>query len=402
VATTQRGTSSSIGLTGNFFTFNDNVSDATLAAKPFLYRQPGTIGTALDRFVPPGGYGVICSHKDRLFTAGPFGNKVYYSSFYVDGEQPWFNPQFSFQVHGGSGPITGLASLDGRLIIFKRDSVFVVDGDGPPENGGSGAEFSPPLKISAELGCVDARSIVGTPMGVMYRSTRGIELLNRSLQVQWVGERVVDTVDDNPSTRTAIHYNGRVYFFLAVDDTPTAPGACALYDMSQDCWSVQKYTFQSTYGRNVRSASVWETTGNNVRLVLIGGDATVPLYFQSGTTDNEVAIPWTIESGWIRPTGSLGRFRVHDAMFLGKKVSSGNTLTVSAAYDFKGYSQSRTWDLASLSDTLIDVTLQPKLTQPVTFKVKATSPGYGIDVLGLCFLVSPKAGAYQMAEYKKG
>lgn len=404
----------SMALGASFFATTDNLIDATLISQPLLYRQPGTDNTSVDRYpAPPGN--VICQHKDRLFTTDAFGLRVYYSSFFVEGEAAWFNPVFAFQPHGGSGPITGLASMDGRLFIFRRNAIFVVDGDGPPENGGTGTEFSPPSRLATEYGCIDARSMVVTPMGIFYRSVRGIELLDRSLQVRWIGDRVQTTLASYPVTSGALlDKEGRVRIMVAAAEglTVSGGGIELVYDTTGDCWSTSKY-WAPTWGAAIQSCATYESSSGE-ETVLSDASGNVWKFSGSSNLDGSNYVPWTVETGWIRPAGTQGRFRFHDAMFLGKWRSH-HKLKVSLAYDFENYSQSKTWQPDSLRDTLEEVDLQPNKPQPVTFKCKMEdgSPtdttayavgavGAGVDLLGLAFQVSPKAGAQFLAAHKKG
>jgi hypothetical protein len=222
--------------------FSDTMSDTTLAAQPEPYRQPGTPGTALDRNPSLMAKHAV-KHKDRLFYCN--GSTVYYSSFQVGGEAYWFNPAFSFEVPGGTGDITALGSMDGVLVIFKADSVFVVDGDGPGENGGNGSEFTPPRQIMTEHGCTYARSLISTPVGLMFRSGIGIMLLDRSLQVQFLGKTVVDTCDAYPYDRGAVYdVDNRRALFLMADSVQanglvarTANSVVVCYDIYSSSWS---------------------------------------------------------------------------------------------------------------------------------------------------------------------
>ncbi len=402
------------------FTYTDSTSDATLITRPLAHRQPGTVGTSLDRCPAPASH-IVCAHKDRIFTIDPFGDRVNYSSFFVDGETLWFNAQLSFLVHGGTGPITGMASMDGRLYIFKRDAVFVVDGDGPPENGGSGAEFSPPSKLAVEYGCIDPRSICNTPLGIIYRSRRGIELLTRSGQGTWIGERVQNTVSDNPVTKSVLLYDdSRLYVFLAESESTTSDGIVLLYDLSADCWSVLKYTVDSVYGRALRGAATWELTDGNRRIAILYGLSTAKIsYIPSIPTATET-VPWTIETGWIRPTGAQGRHVLHDAMLLGRYnnpdglVDDGDSaITMALAYDYEEdgsgndyYDNTRLWTVDVLPTEnsrkkLLELDLPAKRAQPVTFKLKVASATSVFDALGICFVVSPKAGAQLVAPHKR-
>lgn len=409
----------------DFYVATDDLSDASLETQPLLFRQPGTFGTELDRYPGPGGH-ISCQHKDRSFITDTAGSRVYYSNFFVDGEGTWFSPLFGLQALGGNGPITGLVSMDGRLFIFKRDAIFVVDGDGPPSNGGTGMEFTPPARIATEYGCVDHRSIVQTPDGIMYRSHRGIEILTRSLQVKWIGERVQRTVDAYVHTKSAVlDDSGRVRFMLAeydaltngVEASSASTGKEVVYDTTSDSWSTSKYWVGGTYGKVPQTTAIYDLKAGThqapIRAVVYGdGVRSYKLRDDGGVADDGGYVPWTFETGWIRPSGPQGRHRFHDALFLGKNLGD-HKLKMSLAYDYEAYSQYRTWQTDSIGDKFLEeLNLQPKATQPVTFKLKIedTEPAgfslsgtnLSVDLLGVCFVVSPKAGAQQVAEHKKG
>lgn len=410
-----------------FYVATDDLSDASLALQPLLFRQPGSFGTSLDRYPGPGGH-ISCQHKDRSFITDTVGNRVYYSSFIVDGEGLWFSPLLSLQAHGGNGPITGLVSMDGRLLIFKRDAIFIVDGDGPPENGGTGMEFSPPARVATEYGCVDHRSIVQTPDGIMYRSHRGIEILTRSLQVKWLGERVQDSVDDHPYTKSAIlDSSGRVRFMVGeypaatngVEPYAGMDGIELVYDTSSDSWSTSKYWVNGTYGRITQTTCIYDhRAGTHIaptRTIAHADDiGSYKIAEDGAVADNDGYVPWVFETGWVRPTGPQGRHRFQDALFLGRNLGP-HKLRMSLAYNYEDYDQSRVWDEASIGDkALEELNIQPKAgyTQPVSFRLKVedvvpdgfsvSGQNLSVDLLGICFVVSPKAGAQQVAEYKKG
>lgn len=404
-----------------FYSATDDMSDATLQTKSLLFRQPGTANTALDRYPGPGGF-VSCQHKDRTFITDTIGSRIYYSSFLVDGEGPWFNTILSFQAQGGNGPVTGMASMDGRLLIFKRDAIFVVDGDGPPENGGNGTEFSPPARLATDYGCTDWRSIVLTDNGIMYRSVRGIELLTRSLQVKWLGERVQNTVDDHVHTKYAFQDDsGRVHIGIAdntIEDYYGGTGKEVVYDTTSDAWSTATLWSNAVYGGIPQSATVFDYKQAHyiptVRKVAYAESNKLYQAAVDGTTaDSDGYIPWTFETGWIRPAGLFARHRFHDALFLGKNRGD-HKLRMSIASDYEStYSKSRIWDPTSIGDKpLEEFDIQPKNTQPFSFRLKVedvapagwsfSGLNNSVDLLGICFVISPKAGAIQVAESKKG
>lgn len=361
-----------------YYTFTDNVSDATLGTQQLLFRQPGTTNSPVDRYPPPSG-NFICSHKDRLFTADPYGLRVYYSSFFVDGETAWYNPVFSFFVHGGTGPITGLVSMDGRLFIFKRDGVFVVDGDGPAEGGVAGNEFSPPQRLATEYGCVDARSIVVTTNGIFYRSARGVEVLTRSLQVKWIGERIQSTVDSHPKTcGSVLDAFGRVHYLLAasLSDAMTVAGIAgveAVYDLTTDAWTIHIGTgSDGVYGNAMQDITMADLDGLGETVVY--ADALLGVAYAdetSGIDRGAYYVPWVIESGWFR-SGQQARQRISQVLLLAKKsVGASHAIRMSLAYDFSDtYTQTFTWQPGDLSDLAVEeLDIQPERPQSLAVRV---------------------------------
>lgn len=415
------GTTQGIGLNSSgLFVCSDSLSDASLASQPVLFRQPGTDHTPLDRYSAPAS-DIVTQHKDRIFATDGMGLRIYYSSYFVEGESAWFNPAFSMQAHGGSGRITALASMDGRLIIFRRNAIFVVDGDGPPENGGNGTEFSPPTRLATEYGCVDWRSMVTTPNGIMFRSSRGIELLDRSLQVRWIGDRVQTTIENYPHTTGAVmDSDGRVRFFLASDNpqipgTEAAPGKEIVYDTAGDSWSTSTYiSGAGLSGALIMTACPFDALDGET-VAVAEDNSYIWKLSSSSFLDGSSFVPWTFETGYFRPTGTQSRFRLIDCNVLCRKRDNA-ALKVSLSYDFEDYDQDdvRKWEPDAIQKALIEVKVQPRIPQPVMYRAKVESvepadttswpvgTGQSIDMLGIGFLVGVKEGSQQVAAFLKG
>lgn len=412
--------------TTGLMSFQDNLADATLASQAIMYRQPGTTNAPADRYSSPACKFVV-QHKDRIFCADPYGQRVYYSSYFVDGEQPWFNPAFNFFMHAGDGPVTGLASMDGRLFVFKRNAIFVVDGDGPGEAGPTGNEFSPPQSLASRFGCIDHRSIVVVPDGIFYRSERGIEMVTRNLQVKWVGERIWNTVNSNPVTTGAcVDTNDRVHWTMAASE-PTAgvggiAGAEVVYDMSTDAWSVMYCSGYTGVYANARQsvAAVVDMIGGVSTPRVVYADGTTAVFLQSVASptskiDFIYYVPFKIETGWIRQ-GPQARQRVSDVLFLAKKMAGSNhALKISIAYNYAtAYTQSFTWEPTALNGLAIEeLNLQPSKQQVLSIRVKiedqapadtVTYPignGAGCDILAITAEVAPKQGSPKLASGQK-
>lgn len=415
VASSQEGTVTGLSTqalllqsTGRF-TVADNMSDATLATQPELFRQPGTPNTAVDRYCPPCS-NLLTQHKDRLFTSDPYGDRIYYSSFFVDGECAWFNPAMSFMVHGGSGPITAIVSMDGRLFIFKWDGVFVVDGDGPGEAGPTGNEFSPPMRLATEYGCIDHRSVVVTNDGIAYRSHRGIELLTRSLQVKWSGDMVQNTCNAYPGTVAAfLDPDGRAHFLLSSEDSDSnvtgQTGAELVWDTTNDAWSIHyRTTSAGVYGRSMQDACVADlvSLGN----VPVYADPASGAVYASDSTCNDLGYytPVVLETGWLK-TGQQARQRFSEILFLAKKRAN-HSLSISVAYDYvDSYTQTHVWEPDEINSLTIEELALP-ITTPeslaVRFLIQELPPtdtvtypigtGAGCDLLGVTIEVAQKTG----------
>lgn len=410
----------------------DATTDSVLAAQALLFRQPGTPGSPVDRYPPPGG-DIVIAHKDRLFAVDPTGNKIYYSSFFVDGEAPWFNPVFSLFVHGGTGGITGLASLDGRLVVFKQNAIFIIDGDGPGESGPVGNEFSPPSRIASAFGCLDHRSIQVTEDGVYFRSARGIELLSRSLQVSWIGERVADTLSSYQYTLGSVYdISGRYRVLVCTQPEGGVASRCRelVYDSSVKAWSV------FSHDQTAFSTSFFNM--NDIFQAFIHGDSPTVGYALGGVSSMaeeysgwyapnktdayvinlgspfETYVPSTIETGWIS-VGVQGRARFTRMLALLKRIAtsvpSSHKVTVSVGYNYDdAYTQQFTWEpdtlnLMSLEELSMQLASQEVLA--VRFRITDAAPtddvtypigeGQGVKYIGLSVEVAQKTGVPKLA-----
>lgn len=406
---------------GRMYSVSDNMSDATLATQPTLFRQPGTPNSGLDRYPPPAG-SILCQHRDRLFTTDTWGNRVCYSSFFVDGETAWFNPAFSFFAHGGSGRITAMVSMDGRLFIFKRDSIFVVDGDGPGEGGVAGNEFSPPQRLATEYGCVDPKSVVVMTDGIMYRSSRGIELLTRGLQVKWIGERVVNTALAYPVPLASfLDTNGRVHFVCAssLGATPAAQGTISgvelVYDTTTDSWSAYYGNNGSGYGLGMKDAVMANLYQKGEVACYAGVAATSYASSATGLDATATYVPWVVETVWIR-NGQQTRQRINTACLLAKKVAGANhAIRISVAYDYvDGYTQVATFQPGVINATAIEmllVNLVKPMCASARFLIEEIAPadiatfpvgtGLGAVILGISSEIVALPGTPKLATGQK-
>lgn len=118
---------------------------------------------------------LICEWQRRLWLVN--GHDVSPSNEIIAGEEPLFSDELRFELQADA---TGIAPYDDRLVIWCRDAVYWLSGDGPNDAGTDGS-FTQPQRLPTDFGCIDARSIVRTEKGICFQSVRGIELLDRGL-----------------------------------------------------------------------------------------------------------------------------------------------------------------------------------------------------------------------------
>lgn len=88
-----------------------------------------------------------------------------------------------------TGPMTALSAMDDKLIIFKRNAIYYINGSGP-DNTGANSQYSQPIYITATVGCHNPQSVILIPSGIMFQSDKGIWLLGRDLSTSYIGAPV--------------------------------------------------------------------------------------------------------------------------------------------------------------------------------------------------------------------
>lgn len=324
-----------------YVTYDDAATDATISANAKLYIQPGAPYTSQPRRSPPA-LKHLTVHRNRIFGAAEDGVSVWYSAERVLGEGAWFADAFQMQVEQG-GEIQAIWSQAGRLVVAKTGSLYVIDGSGPPENGGNGTEFTSPQRLPSDVGCVNDRSVVPTDMGTFFQSSRGIEILTRAFQVGWIGEPIEDTLAAYPVIASAglDDAEGLVRFACVDDlDTPTA-GRVIVYDLNNKAWSVHAYADEAVDHTVHGSAWHWLSAGGQVYQERTEADASAYLDASTWRT-------LQVETGWIKLAGINQEAAVRKVtVFLEAQTHS--DVTVAVAYDDgASYDQSQTWTAAEV------------------------------------------------------
>lgn len=310
--------------------FTDQASDTTIAANPLLYTQPGTLGTSLPRRAPPA-IAFFTQHLDGIVGVGDDGYTLWFSGQRVTGEAPWFHPAMTVPIEDET-PVQALASLDGRLYAFTRDSIWAIDGQGYADNGTGG--YALPQKLPIEHGCIEPRSVVVTPIGIMFRSRYGLELLNRSGQAQPIGDGVIDELEAFPviTGATLIAAKGLVVFACAVSEGAAAD-TLLVFDYQNGAWMTWPvYTFDA-FSSSIQDLAML-TVGGEPLLHMVRADGT--LYYEDPSSSIDPGGAWTtmvVETPWIKLAGLQGYKRLYSLWILLAKASQ-HRIKVELFYDY--------------------------------------------------------------------
>lgn len=207
-------------------TFSDTVSDATLQSRPLLYTTGGIVEN-----IPPGAVNSLVTHRGRLWAIDALNPlRLWLSRQVSTGAPVEFSSVLSLDVDSRGGDVVALGSLDDKLVIFKRTQIFYVSGQGPDATG-SQNDFSDSVLVTSDVGCIDARSLVVTPAGLVFQSTKGIYLLDRSLAVSYIGADVEAYNGETIESGQLIPTANQVRFILG-------SGVALVFDFFVNQWSV--------------------------------------------------------------------------------------------------------------------------------------------------------------------
>jgi hypothetical protein len=213
-----------------------------------------------------------------------------------------------------TGGVKCLAAMDDKLIIFKKNTIFYINGTGP-DNTGANSQYSAPIFVSSAVGCSNPNSIVLVPNGLMFQSDKGIWLLGRDLSVSYIGKDVQDFNTANVISALTVPATNEVRFTL---------------DSSSQTLSYNFLVGQWSQFTNIPGIS--STIYNNLHTQL-QTSGSVSQETIAAYNDNGVPTTMGFTTGWIGLTGLEGFSKAYRMYILGKFYSP-HTYTVGIAYDY--------------------------------------------------------------------
>jgi hypothetical protein len=287
--------------------------EASRAAAIYLGEVLYTTGGVVESTAPPASK-VTTTHKNRLWIGGlEDGYTLGYSREQVYGEGVCFSEFLSIRVDPRGGAVKALGSLDELVVIFKKDAIFVLTGDGPLDTGAQN-DYGQPSLVSADLGCESPKSIVTTVNGLMFKTDKGIYLLDRSLGLTYVGAPVEQYNSETITSAVVMEDVNEVRF-------TTESGPCLVYNYFFNQWS----TFT-----NYEAVSAVKGLSTYLHLK---SDGTVRKE-NTSYNDSGARYSMAIETSWFSFADLQGYQRIYYIMGLGDYISNHHT-RIKMAYDFE-------------------------------------------------------------------
>lgn len=382
-------------------TYIDNAADFQIEGNDLIY----TTGGVIENIGAPG-LDVMSLFQSRLFLVDAEDrNLLWFSKQVIEGTPVEMSDLFTLYVapsigaQGSTGPITALAAMDDKLIIFKKDAMYYITGSGP-DNTGTNDQFSDPIFISSTVGCNNPSSIVLMPSGIMFQSDKGIWLLGRDLSTNYIGAPVEAYNDAIVTSAVAVPGTNQVRFTLNNH-------LALMYDYFFSQWSVFN---------NISAVSSTLYQGLHTYLNAQGQllQETEGIYL-----DNSSPVLMSFITSWLNIAGLQGYERFYFANLLGTYLTPFN-LNVQLAYDY-GVGQSQSilvtpdnvpskWGSQSLwgggnpwgqTANVFSARLFPEKQKCQSFQVtvnevydatQGTAAGAGLTLSGLALVVGVKKG----------
>ncbi len=291
-------------------TYTDTASDASIQGNPILYTTGNVVGND-----PPPAPALITQYVNRLMLVPSESLlTIWFSEEVIPGTPVQWSALFTLNVDSRGGAITALQQMDSYLLIFKKDRIFYIVGQGPDSTGAQN-DYGNAQLITSDSGCINANSIVQTPVGVMYQSEKGIYLMGRNLSVEYIGAPVEYYNSATITSAQLIATTNQVRFTMADNET------CLMYDYYMKQWS----TFTN---HNAVDAVIFEN-----EFTYLNPDGMVLQETPGLFTDNGNFIKLKATTSWLSMAQLQGFQRCYRALFLGNYISP-HQLLVGVAYDF--------------------------------------------------------------------
>lgn len=358
----------------------DTMSDAVLSTKEQLY----TTGGVVDNVLPPSAK-IVHFHKRAIFLAGTDDDSIWISKEVIAGESPSFNDTLVISAFEG-GRVSGLATINDALVIFKESGIWIVSGDPPNDLGQS--NLSSPQKLQVDVGCTDVKSIGSTKDGIFFNSGKsGIYLLTRDLDVVPVGKNIEDNVNENTTFAGSVNVPGqnaiKLFQYNSYQNNSFNYDYYHSRTTGSPTWSIDNFT-----DGYVVAATIWN---NNVVYLTSSGKLyreNSSTYLDTNFSGSTTFIPMTFETSFEKVVGLNGYHRIWRVNVVGG-LSSNHGLTMTLTSDQGTESKTWAYNEINLGNTVEQLQIHCQ-NQKVSFmkvRIQDSDPGASFRGTGKGFIL---------------
>lgn len=390
---------------GEDVTITDLMSDTDIATQTALYTQAarGALSGPLEHNAPRA-CSYITATEARLLTGGLSREcdvQISKAAFY--GEAFSFSEASPF-FGLASGPVLGVQSLDQARLIFTKDTILSLSGQGPDDIGGG--ELEPPVEIPTPFGLYNPWSFLKGPDGLWFQmgDSKLFRIPRGGGAPEWVGIDVEDTLLQFTNiTGACKHLADNAGIFACNESVPNA--RVLVFDFRTQTWLLDVMPGDP--------ANIVAVCPHVDGIALVTGDGAVhfnrPTNYAQDDSSAQLAlfIPTTLETQPLYPFGLGGYGQVCEMLVTGEVLGDctlhtrisyddGQTFTTLDSFDFEGLAYEATFQrkLALPQDItsslVVEFTVGELSTAPGT-----TSEGLIINQLDLW--VEPEDGLRELA-----
>lgn len=387
-------------------TLVDDETDATIGARATLY----TDGGVLENFPPPMGR-CWALHQNRIFSIDEHADELRYTKELVRGEQPAWHPGMSIDAGTDGIKPRALISAANGLWVLGLDktsglgAIALLSGQGANDQG-FGSSYALDRLDGADVGVSNYRTALKIPGGILFEDPqRGIHLLpaGGGLPVPIGAPIEAERAALDIVAAVLLEDRREVRFVSRL-------GRLLVYHYEVGEWSVRQV---GGFGgddnvREVTDTCVWNklhvigTSGGG------GGNSGTGVLRHSSDayrdTGDNLYVPLTISTAWIRLDEFAGLSRLWDVYVLGEGYDA-HALTVTIAYDYNAddydsFSFSGLDVIQMENDGLYELRVQPSRQEAEAIRITLTDSetsiptdgrGFGAVALRLEYGVQPRS-----------
>lgn len=232
---------------------------------------------------------------NRLFVGGGLNaDKIIYSK---QNRLTFYASEIGKDIPKGEFKPNGLVSLDNRLLVFKKNQVYQIFGNGADLFGNG--NYQNAVKLPFEQGLKDENSLVVSTQGVFFRAIEGIYLIDRGLSLAYIGKEVEDHLGDLEIVDAISKESSNEIIFSSKSIVGPNPSIGLVFNYENQIWHV-----------NTEQSIASSVNFNNKHHFLSG---TSEVHFADKNTyrDGEnLGMDWRLKTAWIKLNGLTGYQRL--------------------------------------------------------------------------------------------